>query len=128
VGGPPILIGSWAGSIWIKKAAQEYDGWMASGLKTNLRTLREGIERFRDLGGKRAVVATLYVDLSRPNASITDEDSFTLECGPESAVERLGMLADLGFDDVLLGVDQRFGGTFMQEEEIFRIAEVLKQA
>jgi alkanesulfonate monooxygenase SsuD/methylene tetrahydromethanopterin reductase-like flavin-dependent oxidoreductase (luciferase family) len=126
IGGPPILIGSWAGSIWIKRAAQEYDGWIASGLKTNFRTLREGIQRFRDFGGKRAIVSSMHVDLSLPNADISDEDSFTLQCGPESAVERLNRLAEIGFDDVLIGIDLNRTAGELPEEEIFRIREVLK--
>src|SRR5262247_3941697 len=27
LGGPPVLIGSWAGSRWIERAAREFDGW-----------------------------------------------------------------------------------------------------
>ncbi|MBV8085237.1 MAG: hypothetical protein JO247_10530 [Chloroflexi bacterium] len=102
VGGPPIVIGAWYSDIWLKKSAQEFDGWMASGGRTNLQTLREGIKRFRDLGGKRALVATVAVDLGAPNRSMTDEESVNLVCGFEEAQARVGRLADLGFDDLLL--------------------------
>ncbi len=101
-GGPPIVIGSWYSDIWLKRAAQEYDGWMASGGRTNFTTLREGIKRFRDLGGKRALISTVACDLSAPNSTMTDEESFNLRCGPEEAAERVARAADLGFDDLLL--------------------------
>ena len=45
-GGPPILIGSWAGGRWIPAAAQEYDGWIASAVYTG---------RAHAAGGRRAV-------------------------------------------------------------------------
>jgi alkanesulfonate monooxygenase SsuD/methylene tetrahydromethanopterin reductase-like flavin-dependent oxidoreductase (luciferase family) len=120
LGGPPIIIGAWASGIWVKRAAREYEGWMASGGRTNLKNLAEGIKRYRDEGGKRAMVATILVDLSLAEGPL-DEDStelrgdlaslgrrygpengFTLLCGPKSASERLHRLADLGFDDALL--------------------------
>lgn len=100
-GGPPIVIGSWESGIWVTRAAREYDGWMASG-RTTPRALREGIKRFRDAGGKRALVATVSIDLAKPNAPLDEQANFNLDCGPESAAERLQMLADLGYDDVLL--------------------------
>ena len=46
-GGPPILIGSWAGSRWIERAAKEFDGWVASGARSSWRLIAEGIARFR---------------------------------------------------------------------------------
>jgi alkanesulfonate monooxygenase SsuD/methylene tetrahydromethanopterin reductase-like flavin-dependent oxidoreductase (luciferase family) len=119
-GGPPILIGAWASGIWVKKAAQEYEGWMASGGRANLQTLAEGLKRYRDFGGKRALVATILTDLSQPEGPLPEDapelrgdldaigrrydahNGFTLLCGPKSARERLQRLADLGFDDALL--------------------------
>src|SRR5207247_709805 len=32
-GGPPVLIGSWAGSKWIERAAREFDGWLGLGAR-----------------------------------------------------------------------------------------------
>src|SRR5437879_2664898 len=31
LGGPKLLIGSWAGSRWIPRAAKDFDGWIGSG-------------------------------------------------------------------------------------------------
>jgi alkanesulfonate monooxygenase SsuD/methylene tetrahydromethanopterin reductase-like flavin-dependent oxidoreductase (luciferase family) len=101
-GGPPILVGAWASGVWLKRCAQEYDGWIASGGRTNFNTLREGIKRYRDLGGGRAVVATVPVDLTAQSTRLDDDGPFNLRCGPEEASARLQRLAELGFDDVLL--------------------------
>ncbi len=119
-GGPPILIGAWASGIWVKRAAESYDGWMASGSRANLNTLKGGLERYRGFGGKRALVATVLTDLSQPEGPMPDDapelrhdlqargsqstahTGFNLLCGPKSAKERLERLAEAGFDDVLL--------------------------
>jgi alkanesulfonate monooxygenase SsuD/methylene tetrahydromethanopterin reductase-like flavin-dependent oxidoreductase (luciferase family) len=102
-GGPPILIGSWAGSRWIERAAKEFDGWVASGARSSWRLIAEGIARFRKLGGKRAVLTNVNVQLEgeKPSPDGPD-DPFDL-IGPRSvAVERLRYLRELGFDDVVL--------------------------
>ena len=52
LGGPAVLIGSWGGKRWIPRAAQEFDGWIASAGRTNLNTLTEGIQRYRAAGGQ----------------------------------------------------------------------------
>lgn len=107
-GGPPVLIGSWSGSRWIEQAATTYDGWIASAAKTSLRHLAEGIRRFRDLGGGRAVVTNLEVDLAADGGPVDEDGPFTLRCPPPEAADRLARLADLGFDDaVLFGLDHR---------------------
>lgn len=101
-GGPPILVGAWASSVWLRRCAEEYDGWIASGGRTNFVTLREGIKRYRDLGGGRAVVATVPVDLTAETTALDEEGPFNLRCDPDEASARLHRLAELGFDDVLL--------------------------
>lgn len=102
-GGPPVLIGSWAGSKWIERAAREFDGWIGSGARSSWRALREGIARFRDLGGKRAIVTNVRVDLERPAASPDGpEDPCDLKGTPEVARERLYRLREWGYDDIVL--------------------------
>jgi alkanesulfonate monooxygenase SsuD/methylene tetrahydromethanopterin reductase-like flavin-dependent oxidoreductase (luciferase family) len=101
-GGPPLLIGSWGGKRWIPRAAQEFDGWIASAAKTNFTTLAEGIKRYRDAGGKRAIVTNIAIDLTAPTATLADDESFHLRCTPADAAERLRRLAGLGFDDAIL--------------------------
>ncbi len=101
-GGPPILVGAWASGRWLKRCVDEFDGWIASGGRTNVPTLREGIKRYRDMGGKRAVVATVPVDLTAGTTPMKDDEGFNLRCDPEEANARLSMLAEMGFTDVLL--------------------------
>ncbi|HKW94149.1 MAG TPA: LLM class flavin-dependent oxidoreductase [Methylomirabilota bacterium] len=102
VGGPRVLIGSWSGQRWIPRAAQEYDGWIASAAKTSLDTLAEGIKRYRAAGGKRAIVTNIRTDLSAPTEPCEDSAPFHLGCAPAEAAGRLGRLRDLGFDDAVL--------------------------
>jgi alkanesulfonate monooxygenase SsuD/methylene tetrahydromethanopterin reductase-like flavin-dependent oxidoreductase (luciferase family) len=101
-GGPALLIGSWGGQRWIPRAAQEFDGWIASAAMTNFRTLAEGIRRYRNAGGQRAIVTNIQVDLTAPSAALADNAPFHLRCAPAAAAERLQRLADLGFDDAIL--------------------------
>jgi alkanesulfonate monooxygenase SsuD/methylene tetrahydromethanopterin reductase-like flavin-dependent oxidoreductase (luciferase family) len=103
LGGPPILIGSWAGSRWIDRAAREFDGWIGSGARSTWRALRDGIARFRDRGGTRAVVTNVQVNLDSPSASPDGlDDPCDLKCPPPVARERLHRLAAFGFDDIVL--------------------------
>lgn len=103
-GGPPILIGSWAGSRWIPRAAQEYDGWISSATYTGAPTLKAGIDRFRGLGGKRAVVTNIPTDLTKPTEPLSDDGPYSLHCSPADAKDRLARLADMGFDDAVVVV------------------------
>jgi alkanesulfonate monooxygenase SsuD/methylene tetrahydromethanopterin reductase-like flavin-dependent oxidoreductase (luciferase family) len=110
-GGPPIVIGAWSSDVWVRRAAQEYDGWMCSGSfgrskahghETTFNSMRENLKRFRDYGGKRAMVSSVLVDLTEPESHLADDQPFNLFCGPESAAERLAKLEEMGYDDVLL--------------------------
>jgi alkanesulfonate monooxygenase SsuD/methylene tetrahydromethanopterin reductase-like flavin-dependent oxidoreductase (luciferase family) len=104
-GGPPILIGSWAGGRWIPAAAQEYDGWIASATYTGAPTLKAGVERFRKAGGKRAIVTNIPVDLKAPTTPLSDDGPYSLRCSPDEASSRLARLAEFGFDDAVLVVE-----------------------
>jgi alkanesulfonate monooxygenase SsuD/methylene tetrahydromethanopterin reductase-like flavin-dependent oxidoreductase (luciferase family) len=99
-GGPRILIGAWAGSSWIRRAAEEFDGWICSAAKGG--RLVEGIERYRAAGGRRAMVTNIHVELDGAEEPLADGEPFSLRCGPRQARDRLQWLADLGFDDVIL--------------------------
>jgi alkanesulfonate monooxygenase SsuD/methylene tetrahydromethanopterin reductase-like flavin-dependent oxidoreductase (luciferase family) len=102
LGGPPVFIGSWAGSRWIERAAREFDGWIGSGARSSWRHLREGIERFRGFGGKRAIVTNVVVDLSAQPSPDGPDDPCDLKCPPGVARERLHRLRALGFDDIVM--------------------------
>ena len=101
-GGPPILIGSWHSGLWVRRAALEYDGWLASGFFTTFAQLREGIQRYRSFGGRRALVSTIRVNLRAETSAFDEDSAFSLECSPSEAKDRLSRLADLGYDDALL--------------------------
>ncbi len=88
---------------------------MASGARSSWRLIAEGIARFRKLGGKRAVLTNVNVELEaeKPSPGGPD-DPFDL-IGPRSvAVERLRHLRELGFDDVVL-VAARHDAAHLQE-------------
>ncbi len=103
-GGPPILIGSWAGSRWIPIAAQQYDGWIASARFTNFAALKEGLARYRGEGGGRAIATNIPVDLTAKGSPLSDDDHLDLRCPPEEAAVRLAKLAEIGFDDAVVTV------------------------
>lgn len=83
VGGPPVLVGAFANGRWIDRAATEFGGWIGSARSTDVATLRQGLRRFRDAGGTRAVAANL-------------------DAGRDDAAEVLAELADAGFDDAVV--------------------------
>jgi alkanesulfonate monooxygenase SsuD/methylene tetrahydromethanopterin reductase-like flavin-dependent oxidoreductase (luciferase family) len=119
LGGPPILIGSWAGSKWIERAAREFDGWVGSGARSSWRSLREGIARFRGFGGKRAVVTNVRVALDSPTASASGpDDPFDLKCPREIARERLHLLREWGYDDIVLVPERHEAGHFHELREL----------
>ncbi len=115
LGGPRVLIGSWAGSKWIVRAAREFDGWVGSGARSSWGALREGIARFRDLGGRRAVVTNVRVDLDAATPSADGpEDPFDLRCPRPIARARLQQLVTLGFDDIVL-VPRRHDAGYLKD-------------
>jgi alkanesulfonate monooxygenase SsuD/methylene tetrahydromethanopterin reductase-like flavin-dependent oxidoreductase (luciferase family) len=99
--GPPLLIGAWASGPWVRRAARDYAGWMASG-HTTYREIAEGIKIFRDWGGQRAMLVSVTVDLHATRQTPAADERFTLACGPEEAADWLHRLDELGYDDVCL--------------------------
>lgn len=97
---PPIMIGAFANGRWIGRAATEFDGWIGSARSTDVPTLRKGLARFRDTGGRRAIAANLAA--SRPDAG-----------------EVLHELADAGFDDAVVIVDKH------DHDELARVRALL---
>lgn len=98
--GPPILIGAWASGRWVRRAAEDFDGWMASG-HSSFREIAEGIKVFRDSGGGRAMLVSVTVDLHK-RERVTPDDVFRLNCEPREAAEWLARVAELGYDDACL--------------------------
>lgn len=102
IGGPKLLIGSWNGKQWIPRAAKEFDGWIASAAKTSYATLADGIRRYREAGGTRAIVTNIAADLDVATEPLPDDGPFHLRCDAKAAAERMSRLADLGFDDAII--------------------------
>ena len=119
-GGPPLLVGSWHSGLWLRRTAAEYGGWLASGFFTSFRQLREGIQRYRDAGGTRALVSTIGVNLHAESTPFDEDGRFHLECGEAEAAERLARLAELGYDDALL-TRANHAATDLPEEDLIRI-------
>jgi alkanesulfonate monooxygenase SsuD/methylene tetrahydromethanopterin reductase-like flavin-dependent oxidoreductase (luciferase family) len=120
----PIIIAAWYNGPWLRRAAQEYDGWMASAFNTNFNAFREGMRRYRDAGGTgRTLIATVGVNLKAESKPLKDDERWNLVCGPEEARERLARVAELGFDDVLVA-RLNYSSDDWPEDELIQLREL----
>jgi alkanesulfonate monooxygenase SsuD/methylene tetrahydromethanopterin reductase-like flavin-dependent oxidoreductase (luciferase family) len=124
-GGPRIALGAWFNEKSLARAARDFDGWICSAARTSLNVMKQGLELYRELGGTRAIAATLFLDLEEPTTELDPDGSFNLRCQPDEAARRLGMLADLGFDDALIMFSG--GGKGVHRKEMDYRAEQLEQ-
>jgi alkanesulfonate monooxygenase SsuD/methylene tetrahydromethanopterin reductase-like flavin-dependent oxidoreductase (luciferase family) len=103
-GGPPLILGAWRNTRWINLAATQLQGWMASGIFSELSDVEQGIRLYRQAGGRRVLLANVFADL-RPAPIFAERRGrvkIHLICPPAAARERLKRLEQLGLDDVLL--------------------------
>jgi alkanesulfonate monooxygenase SsuD/methylene tetrahydromethanopterin reductase-like flavin-dependent oxidoreductase (luciferase family) len=112
LGGPPILVGAWAGK-WIERAASDLDGWIGSGAKAGStrpdgsyrqatwERVEAAVQRFRSCGGRRAILASVVADLDGEGSAEPDRP-VDLRCPPDEARRRLRRLAQIGFDDIVV--------------------------
>lgn len=112
VGPPRFALGSWHSPRQLRRAATEYDGWLASASPGAQfggwrKVLSESIKIYRDHGGRRAIAATVAADFWGPPAPLEDEGVFSLHCSPAEAADRLAQLERLGFDDVIIALMNR---------------------
>jgi len=111
--GPRFMLAAWAGGRMLQRAVDEYDGWLCSAARTTVGTIVDGLKRYRDLGGTRAIVASTKCDLGARREPMERDDPFNLVCSAAEASDRLHWLEELGFDDVLVNVaDGRGSGPF----------------
>jgi alkanesulfonate monooxygenase SsuD/methylene tetrahydromethanopterin reductase-like flavin-dependent oxidoreductase (luciferase family) len=103
-GGPRLVLGAWQSQVSLRRAAREYDGWMSSSALTNISVMSDGIKRYRDLGGRRAMTTTCRIDLRAPNVRLDESGPFDLICGHSEAVQRVGLLLEMGFDDLCVKI------------------------
>ena len=80
---PPLLLGSWGANV--ERAAREFDGWLASGYRTEPDAILAAHERYRAAGGQRAMVCAVPVD---------DDLGVTRDV--------LARYADAGIDDAIM--------------------------
>jgi alkanesulfonate monooxygenase SsuD/methylene tetrahydromethanopterin reductase-like flavin-dependent oxidoreductase (luciferase family) len=85
---PPLLLGSWGAKV--ERAAREFDGWLASGLRRTPDEIIAAHGRFRAAGGRRAIVCA--VRLAAP-----------ADLGPTG--EALHRYAEAGFDDAVVLIE-----------------------
>ena len=83
--GPPLLYGTWNNGV--VRAAEEFDGWIASAMHRTPEQLESTIGRYRSAGGGRAIVTT--IQLGR------DTDTGALR-------EQFARYAEMGFDDAVV--------------------------
>jgi alkanesulfonate monooxygenase SsuD/methylene tetrahydromethanopterin reductase-like flavin-dependent oxidoreductase (luciferase family) len=120
-GGPPILIGAWRSPRWITYAAKEAQGWTPSGRFSSWDDLVHGMTIFRAAGGTNAVLANCSVDLQeRPeSAELANLAAVNFICPPAEAKDRIKRVADLGFEEILIG------SQFAAIDEIERVRDYL---
>lgn len=84
LGKPALMLAGWRGR-WVERAAAEAAGWIASGAHADDDQLAGALARFREAGGRRAIVTTIGVGA---------------DVGP--TIDRLHRLAGIGFDDAVV--------------------------
>jgi alkanesulfonate monooxygenase SsuD/methylene tetrahydromethanopterin reductase-like flavin-dependent oxidoreductase (luciferase family) len=102
-GGPAVMLGAWRNKRWIVYAAEECQGWIASGLYPKPEELEAGIKFYRDAGGKRAILSNVIIDLhgNAEDMPLGGKASVMLTGGEAAARKTLQWIRDIGFDDVL---------------------------
>ena len=84
-GGPRLLYGTWGAGV--ERAAAEYDGWIASAHYRTPQEVVSALGRYREAGGKRAIVSTIQL----PAGSDLGE-----------AEQKLTLFSEAGFDDAVV--------------------------
>jgi alkanesulfonate monooxygenase SsuD/methylene tetrahydromethanopterin reductase-like flavin-dependent oxidoreductase (luciferase family) len=107
IGSPRFLLGTWRSPSQLRRAATVYDGWLASAGPGTLeggwkKVFTQSMKTFRDAGGTRALVSTMLVDHEAPTRPLPTDGTFDLICASDAITERLAILDDLGFSDVIL--------------------------
>jgi alkanesulfonate monooxygenase SsuD/methylene tetrahydromethanopterin reductase-like flavin-dependent oxidoreductase (luciferase family) len=85
VGGPPLLLGSWGAGV--ERAAKDFDGWIASAHYRTADQVISALGRYRQAGGKRAIVSTTQLSAGR-------------DLGQTKEI--LQRFAEAGFDDAVV--------------------------
>jgi len=117
LGGPPVLIGSRSAGRWIARSA-EYDVWITSGAKTSWQQAEQGIATYRAAGGDRALMTNIRCAFTERATPAGPENPVELTGSSADIRERLARLAGLGYDDVIVRVDELSRGTLMKIRDL----------
>ena len=103
-GGPPVLIGSWAGPRWIGAAAREFDGWIASRLLLRVRHAQQRASNATGRPGASAPSLRTYRSISRRQRHRWRTRTTRSICGapPRKRPRGCGSWRDAGFDDAVV--------------------------
>jgi alkanesulfonate monooxygenase SsuD/methylene tetrahydromethanopterin reductase-like flavin-dependent oxidoreductase (luciferase family) len=102
-GGPAVMLGAWRNRRWIVYAAEQCQGWIASGLYSQPEELASGMKIYRDAGGRRAVLANVILDLrgGGRDMPLGGRATVMLTGSQTEALDRIRRIRDVGFDDIL---------------------------
>jgi alkanesulfonate monooxygenase SsuD/methylene tetrahydromethanopterin reductase-like flavin-dependent oxidoreductase (luciferase family) len=70
LGGPRLAYGTWGAGV--KRAANQFDAWIASGMHRNVDDLEKTIVGYRQEGGQRAIVSTILLSKDTDMAEMKD--------------------------------------------------------
>lgn len=97
---PAIFIGSWGSPGWLRRAAEEFSGWICSAKSGDLDKAVGALDGYRAAGGRYAVITNVRVPAAPEG---TPEDTEEIAGRVRAAVRPL---ADAGFDEVVLRTEE----------------------
>ena len=95
-GGPPLFFGPWGKNV--ARAANEFDGWIASGMHRTPEQCAQAMQGYRAAGGGRAIVSTIRIMPDTDLVAMKDTLIAYAEAGFDDAV--VMVLGDVPLDDV----------------------------
>lgn len=69
-GAPSLLFGTWGKNV--ARAANEFDGWIASGMHRGPEECAQALIEYRAAGGRRAIVSTIHVRAGSDTGELRD--------------------------------------------------------
>jgi len=83
--GVPLYFGTWGKNVG--RAAEQFDGWIASGMHRTVEQVTSAIKTYRAAGGGRAIVSTIQLPAGQDMGELQ---------------ERLNRYQEAGFDDAVV--------------------------
>jgi len=82
--GVPLFFGTWGHQV--RRAATEFDGWIASGMNRSVAEVTEAIVKYRKADGGRAIVSTIQIAAGQDLGELKDRLNHYDEAGFDDAV------------------------------------------